>query len=113
MQINSINPSVDFASTFPPQTTEKPGAPQIKQQPAVSTESKPEEKGEELTKLQSVLEENNVSLKFSRDEKSGEIVVKMVDSVTGEALRQLPTDVSLKLTAAHTKLQGQFIDKQG
>ena len=113
MQINSINSSVDFASTFPQATAEKPGATQVKQQPAVSTENRPEEKPEELSKLQNVLEENNVSLKFSRDEKSGEIVVKMVDSVTGEALRQLPTEVSLKLTAAHTKLQGQFIDKQG
>lgn len=112
MQVNSINPSVDYTSTFP-QTAEKPVAPTAKQPIEVSTESKPEEKPEELSKLQNVLEENNVSLKFSRDEKSGEIVVKLVDSATGEAIRQLPTDVSLKLTAAHTKLQGQFIDKQG
>lgn len=114
MQINSINSSVDYTSTFPQQTAEKPGAPQVKQQqPAAFTENKPEERPEELSKLQNVLEENNVSLKFSRDEKSGEIVVRMVDSVTGEAIRQLPTEVSLKLSAANTKLQGQFVDKQG
>lgn len=112
MQINSINSSVDYASAFP-QTAEKPAAPQVKQQPAVSTEGKPAENAQELSKLQNVLEENNVSLNFSRDEKSGEIVVKLVDSATGEAIRQLPTEVSLRLTAAHTKLQGQFIDKQG
>lgn len=112
MQINSINPSVDFSSAFP-QTTEKSGAPQAKQQNAVSTESKPAEKAAELIKLQSVLEENNVSLNFSRDEKSGEIVVKLVDSATGEAIRQLPTEVSLKLSAANTRLQGQFIDQKG
>ena len=113
MQINSINSSVDYTSVVP-QTVEKPGAPQVKQLPAATTsENKPEEKTEELSKLQNVLEENNVSLKFSRDEKSGEIVVRMVDSVTGEAIRQLPTEVSLKLSAANTKLQGQFVDKQG
>jgi flagellar protein FlaG len=112
MQVNSINSSVDYNSAFP-QTAEKTGAPPAKQIPNVSTESKPEAKAEELTKLQNVLEENNVSLNFSRDEKSGEIIVKLVDSATGEAIRQLPTEVSLKLSAANAKLQGQFIDKQG
>lgn len=110
MQVNSINSSVDYNSAFP-QTAEKPAA-QTKQ-PDISPAGKEPEKPEELSKLQNVLEENNVSLNFSRDEKSGEIVVKLVDSATGEAIRQLPTEVSLKLSAANTKLQGQFIDKQG
>lgn len=112
MQVNSINPTVDYPSVLP-QTAETRGAPQVKQQTTVSTEDKPAEKTEELSKLQNVLEENNVSLNFSRDEGSGEIIVRLVDSVTGEAIRQLPTEVSLKLSAANTKLQGQFIDKQG
>lgn len=111
MQVSSINSSADYNSAFP-QTAEKPAVEQTKQ-PAVSPAGKAPEKPEELSRLQNVLEENNVSLNFSRDEKSGEIVVKLVDSATGEAIRQLPTEVSLKLSAANTKLQGQFIDKQG
>lgn len=110
MQVNSINSSVDYAPVVQ-QTTER-AETQSKPQPAVLTESKPE-KTEEFTKLQNVLAESSISLNFSRDETSGVIVVKMVDSMTGESIRQLPTEVSLKLSAAYTKLQGQFIDKQG
>ena len=66
----------------------------------------PDEKPEEL---RGILAEHNIALNFSRDERTGELVVKMLDAVTGENLRQLPTEVSLKLAAA--QLRGQFVNE--
>lgn len=112
MQVNPINPAAEYSSVFQPNAEKPAASPAPKSPTAVLTIDKPEP-AEELTKLQTALAEQNVSLNFSRDEKSGEIIVKLVDSKTGEAIRQLPTEVSLKLSAVNTKLQGQFINKQG
>ncbi len=68
---------------------------------------------ENLSKLETVLAENNISLNFSRDEQSDQLVVKLVDNTTGEEIRQFPNEVSLKLSALFVKLQGQIIDEKG
>ena len=67
---------------------------------------------ENLDKLKAVLAENNITLKFSRDESTKSIVVELVDNKTGEAIRQIPSTVSLTLAAHFVKLQGQFIDEK-
>lgn len=36
-------------------------------------------------------------LKFSLDDRSGEVVVKVTDSTTGEVIRQMPSEEALKL----------------
>lgn len=70
------------------------------------------EKIEDFEKLKSALEENNISLKFSEDSETKQLVVKLVDSRTGEAIRQMPSEISLKLAADFVKMQGQFIDQK-
>jgi uncharacterized FlaG/YvyC family protein len=65
-----------------------------------------------LRKLKETLAENNITLKFSRDESTRAIIVELVDGQTGEAIRQIPSTVSLRLAAHFVKLQGQFIDTQ-
>lgn len=65
-----------------------------------------------LDKLKSTLAEHNITLKFSRDETTGAVVVEMVDNRTGEAIRQIPSTVSLTLAAHFIKLRGQFIDEK-
>lgn len=111
MQINAANILPEFGSpirqsfeaareTKPPEKT-----------PAVKTETKvPVE--ENLGKLQDVFAESNITLKYSRDEKTKSLVVEMVDSATGEAVLQIPSEVSLKLAALFVKTQGQFVDEQ-
>jgi uncharacterized FlaG/YvyC family protein len=61
-------------------------------------------------RLQAVLSEHDISLNFRRDEKSGQLVVELIDNKTGEAVRQMPSEVSLKLGEAFERVQGQFIE---
>ena len=64
----------------------------------------------ELAKIQHALAQHDISLKFSKDEMTNNLVVQMIDEKTGEAIRQFPTEVSLSLAANFLKLQGVFID---
>ena len=116
MQINPFIPSVETGPTLL-QFTDKSEHIQPKPAEDRSTENSSTEKQpsqpEKLAKLQNVLSENNISLKFRQDDKTHAVIVELVDSQTGEAIRQIPTEVSIKLAAAFTKLQGQFVDGQG
>lgn len=62
--------------------------------------------------LQSILAEHNISLNFRQDEETNQLVVELIDGNTGDPVRQIPTEVSLKLSAAFAKIQGQLIDEQ-
>lgn len=111
MLVNSINSATDYPAVSS-QTTDKKSEPKKVQSIGISTDVE-QQTDDEMSKLQSVLAENNISLDFSRDEQTRQIVVRLVDSETGEAVRQFPTEVSLKLSAVYAKLQGQFVNKQG
>lgn len=64
----------------------------------------------EVAKLQTALAQHDISLKFSKDEATNDLVVELIDQKTGEAIRQFPTEVSLSLAATFQKLQGVFVD---
>lgn len=70
------------------------------------------EQTEKFQELQSLLEEHNISLSFTHDDETNEIVVKMIDNKTGEAINQFPSEVSLKLATVFAKLQGQFVNEK-
>lgn len=65
-----------------------------------------------IERLQSSLEHHDISLKFSRDDETRTMVVQLVNSRSGEAIRQIPTEVSLKLTAELGRLQGWILNQQ-
>jgi flagellar protein FlaG len=52
----------------------------------------------------------DISLKFTRDEDTGTIVVEMIDQESGEKLRQIPNETSLHVAASLSKFQGRIID---
>lgn len=79
--------------------------------PAVEKTEEEFDKADNLNKLKEVLAEHNISLNFRRDEETKAMVVELVNDKTGEAIRQIPSEISLKLTAVFVKMQGQFIDK--
>lgn len=62
--------------------------------------------------LQNLLSEHNITLNFRQDEETKQLIVELIDSNTGDPVRQIPSEVSLKLSAAFAKIQGQFIDEQ-
>lgn len=110
MQVNSINPTTEIKQTAL-QKTEMPVVE--KKAPEVVTEKidKPEEKTENLNKMKEVLAENNISLKFRQDSETKALIVELVNDKTGEAIRQIPSEISIKLAAAYVKMQGQFVDE--
>lgn len=61
-------------------------------------------------KLKAVLAEHDISLNFRRDEASGRMVIEMVDSRTGDAVRQIPSEVSLRLSELFSKISGQLFE---
>ena len=67
---------------------------------------------EALRSVDEAMKDSNVSLKFSRDEETGTMVVEMVDRNSGETLRQLPSEASLHLAATLGKLQGLVFDRK-
>lgn len=69
------------------------------------------DKSEKLTELKTALAEHDINLEFSRDEETNAIVVNLVNEKTGESILQIPSEISLKLSADFVKLQGQFVDE--
>lgn len=63
-----------------------------------------------LKNLQDSLAEHNITLKFRLDETTKLLIVELINDQTGEAIRQIPSEVSLKLSAMSVKIQGQFLD---
>ncbi|MCD9184970.1 MAG: flagellar protein FlaG [Pyrinomonadaceae bacterium] len=115
MQVNTANPITEFSSPVR-QNAEKiaENKPQD-EQPKVNVKIENEEnapKEENLQKLKDVFSESNITLKYSRDDETKALVVEMVDGTTGEAVLQIPSEVSLKLAALFVKTQGQFVDEK-
>lgn len=65
-----------------------------------------------VEQLQNFFDANGMTLKFSQDDETNQVIVELIDQKTGEAVRQIPSDISLKLAAEFTKLQGQFFSKK-
>src|SRR5437868_4050418 len=103
MQINASTPSIDF-----PLQTRLPkelAVDQNEKKANLEVAEKPVEKTENIEKLKDIMAEHNVTLKFSQDKDTKEIVVELVDNKTGEAIRQIPSQISLKLAAIFVKMQ--------
>lgn len=65
-----------------------------------------------LRELAQVLEPLNISLKFSKDEETGTIVIQLINQGSGETLQQIPNEASLHVAAALHKLQGRIFDSK-
>ena len=108
MNINFATQPLEYdprLARFSEKPTDKPPV-EVKTPTANDQPVKPENR----EPLQIVLAEHDISLNFRRDERSGQLIVEMIDNKTGDALRQLPSEVSLRLSEAFAKIQGQFIE---
>lgn len=63
-----------------------------------------------IRSIERVASEENISVKFSRDEETGQMVIQMIDQKSGEAIRQFPSEVQLKLAEVLGKLQGNIFN---
>jgi flagellar protein FlaG len=110
MQINAVN-AIPETSGPHPVKTEPFEKPKIEARRAERADDS-NNQSEHLEKLKTALADRQISLKYSLDEETKTLVVRMVDEKTGEAVRQLPSEVSLKLAAEYIKMQGVFVNEQ-
>lgn len=69
-----------------------------------------EELEESLEKLNSTAEAFNVKLKFSIDERTDRIVVKVIERDTEKVIREIPPEQVLNMVAQIQNLIGVFVD---
>jgi len=89
------------------------GRKNVQDEPDKSQESADGKKvqAEELLSQIKALTENGLySVRFENDERSNQMVVKIVDSDTQEIIRQVPAEELLGMKAALAELQGNLVD---
>jgi flagellar protein FlaG len=63
-----------------------------------------------LGKIKALTEDGLYSVRFEADDKTHQLVVKIVDSKTQKVIRQVPAEEMLGLREALTEYQGNFVD---
>ncbi len=111
MSINAI--AADLFQTAVPvlpaaavaRTGEREMAPVV--QPLAKTgDVKPEQVKEAVDQIQKFTQTLTQNLKFSIDEDTGKMVIKIVDAQTQEVIRQMPSEEAIKIASALGKIQG-------
>ena len=64
-----------------------------------------------IEQIQVMMDLRNRSVEFTTDESSGVRVVKVVDSNSGDVIRQMPAEELLSFMRNLTRMLGTFIDK--
>ena len=65
-----------------------------------------------LQQIKSLTEDGLYSVRFENDERSGGLVVKIVDRENDEVIRQVPSEELLQLQATLEDLRGNIVDTQ-
>lgn len=73
---------------------------------------KPEQVEEAVQQIEQFTQTLSRNLKFSIDEETGKTVIKVVDTQTGEMIRQIPSEVAIKIASALGKIQGLLFNGQ-
>lgn len=110
MQINLLTQPLD---NIPHKVDVGEKTPKVLAKPVEAPVESERVKDEKFENLQNSLAEHNITLKFRLDEQTKQLVVELVDGTTGDAIKQFPSEVSLKLSAMNIKMQGQFLDDKG
>lgn len=63
-----------------------------------------------MKEVESYLKDFNISLSFNTDDKTGDVVVKVMNRDTGDVIRQIPPDALLKLREKLKELRGVIFD---
>ena len=122
MQIDGVIPSTEHIIKNPNETIVDALNPvkkdaemkQIKQDKTVSEDNIVEKQHlvDALEKMSRAIEIFNKRLKFSIDEDSRRIVVKVIDSETNKVIREIPPKEVLKFVVNLHKFLGIFVDKK-
>lgn len=65
---------------------------------------------EVLTKIKALTDDGTYSVRFENDEQSKQLIISLVDSDSGEVIRQIPPDEVLGASEKLTDLRGSLLD---
>lgn len=114
MQIESINAvqaGYKISEALPPN---KQGAPATHKgdEATEPASSSPSDAEQGVRSLNEAIKAFDVSIKFSRDEETGKVVIEVIDQKSGQTLQQIPNEATLHLSAALGKLQGLVFNQK-
>lgn len=94
------------AVTTEPRAVATTPAQHVPQQPS------PEELKDAVAALNKAIQQSNRNLEFSVDTDTHKVVVKMVDTSTGQLIRQFPTEETLAISRGIEQFQQGLLLKQ-
>lgn len=66
-----------------------------------------------INSMNKAIQQNNSNLEFSMDSESQRILVKLIDTSTGDVIRQIPSEEVLAIAESITQMQqGLFLNKK-
>ncbi len=74
-----------------------------------SAQPSPKQVEQALDKVKQVMTAKASALTFTVDDKSGDTIVRVVDSDTGEVIRQIPSKELVEIARALDKMQGMLL----
>lgn len=77
---------------------------------ALKAEPNPEDTKELVGEVDSYLKDLNIQLNFNIEDKTGDLVVKVMNRETGDVIRQIPPESLLKLREKLKELRGVLFD---
>ncbi len=89
--------SVQVPSTSPPQRNESAASGEVLPSRAAKTPQDPRQLESAVSKISEFVQNFQRDLTFSVDKDSGRIVIKVIDSKTKDVIRQIPSEVALRL----------------
>jgi flagellar protein FlaG len=102
--------AVDGVSSSPPATS--PEVQATAPVAAKTTEPTPAQLQGAVDKINSAMKEINSNLQFSIDDDTKRVVVKVVESKTGEVIKQFPSEEALAIAKAIDRFQQGLLVKQ-
>lgn len=66
-----------------------------------------------LSQIKGLTEEGAYSVRFENDDDANQMVVKIVDTVSDEVIRQVPAEEVLTLSSRLEELRGNIVNTQG
>ena len=118
----SVTPAIPTGSQPVGSVTRPPASPEVSPfskdaqpkevQSSESVASSREDLEKAIEDVQIMMELRNRSVTFSRDEEPGAEVIKVIDSKSGDVIRQMPSEELLTFMRNLTRMLGTFVSKE-
>lgn len=118
----SVTPAIPTGSQPVGSVTRPPASPEVSPfskdvqpkevQSSESVASSREDLEKAIEDVQIMMELRNRSVTFSRDEEAGAEVIKVIDSKSGDVIRQMPSEELLTFMRNLTRMLGTFVSKE-